>query len=47
VKEEPGFSRVFDDDFRAVSDGDGPFRAQSFKILSTVNLGVSVDQRAG
>jgi hypothetical protein len=34
VKEEPGFTGVFVDDLRAVSDRDGLFRAQSFKILS-------------
>jgi hypothetical protein len=33
VKEKTG-SGVFDDDLRAVSDGDGPVRAPSFKILS-------------
>jgi hypothetical protein len=38
VKEKPGFSGVFAADLRAVSDGDGPFRAQSFKILSRLIL---------
>jgi hypothetical protein len=37
VKEGRGFLRVFDDNGRAVSDGDGPFRAQSFRLLSRSN----------
>jgi len=38
VKDRAGFSGVFAADLWAVSDGDGPFRAQSFKILSRSSL---------